>query len=70
MNKILPRRLRRRKQRIERRLRPRPWEPQDRPMFRATNIHYEMAERTRGFAYGGLGAMHRLAQQTGLVGGD
>ena len=36
-------------------------------MFRATNIHYEMAERTRGFAYGGLGAMHRLAQQTGLA---
>ena len=36
-------------------------------MFRATNIHYEMAERTRGFAYGGLGVMHRLAQQTGLV---
>jgi len=36
-------------------------------MFRATNIHYEMAERARGFAYGGLGAMHRLAQQTGLV---
>ena len=36
-------------------------------MFRATNIHYEMAERTRGFAYGGLGVMPRLAQQTGLV---
>ena len=36
-------------------------------MFRAANIHYEMAERTRGFAYGGLGVMHRLAQQTGLV---
>ena len=35
-------------------------------MFRASNIHYEMAERTRGFAYGGLGAMHLLAQQTGL----
>jgi hypothetical protein len=36
-------------------------------MFRATNIHYEMAERTRGFAYGGLGVVHRLARQTGLV---
>jgi len=36
-------------------------------MFHATNIHYEVAERTRGFAYGGLGVMHRLAQQTGLV---
>jgi hypothetical protein len=36
-------------------------------MFRASNIHYEMAERTRGFAYGGLGAMHLLAQRTGLI---
>ena len=36
-------------------------------MFRATNIHYDLAERTRGFAYGGLGAMHLLAQQTGLI---
>ena len=67
MNKILSKRLRRRKQRIERRLRPRQWEPQDDPLFRPANIHYEMAERTRGFAYGGLGVMHRLAQQTGLV---
>jgi len=67
VNKTLPRRLRRRKQRIERRLRPRQWEPQSCPMFHATNIQYEMAERTRGFTYGGLGVMHRLAQQTGLV---
>jgi hypothetical protein len=36
-------------------------------MFRASNIRYEMAERTRGFAYGGLGAMHLVAQQTGLI---
>jgi hypothetical protein len=36
-------------------------------MFRASNIHYEMAERTRGFAYGGLGALHLVAQRTGLV---
>jgi hypothetical protein len=36
-------------------------------MFRATNIHYDLAERTRGFAYGGLGAMQLLAQQTGLA---
>jgi len=36
-------------------------------MFRAGNIQYEMAERTRGFAYGGVGAMHLLAQRTGLI---
>ncbi len=37
-------------------------------MFRAATMHYEMAERTRGFAYGGPGAIHLLAQQTGPVG--
>lgn len=36
-------------------------------MFRAGKMHYEMAERTRGFTHGGLGVMHRLAQQTGLI---
>ncbi len=56
MNGILPRRLR-----------PRVWEPQKDPMFRASNVPYEMAERTRGFAYGGLGALHLVAQRTGLI---
>lgn len=37
-------------------------------MFSATNIHYDLAERTRGFSYGGIGAMHLLAQQSGLIG--
>ena len=36
-------------------------------MFRAANIHYEMADRVRGLAYGGIGAMHFLARKTGLV---
>jgi hypothetical protein len=36
-------------------------------MFRAGTMHYDLAERTRGFAYGGLGAMHLLARRTGLI---
>jgi hypothetical protein len=36
-------------------------------MYRATNIQYEHSGRTRGLATGGIGAMHRLAQTTGLV---
>jgi hypothetical protein len=57
----------RRKRRIERRLRPRTWTAQARPMYRATNIQYEHSDRVRGVASGGIGAMHRLAQTTGLV---
>jgi hypothetical protein len=36
-------------------------------MFGASNIHYEMAERTEAMPCGGVGAMHLLAQRIGLV---
>jgi hypothetical protein len=57
----------RRKRRIERRLRPRTWAAQQTPMYRASGIQYEHSERVRGLASGGIGAMHQLAQHTGLV---
>jgi len=67
VKKKIARELRRRKQRIQYRLRDINWKEQSKPMFAAGNIHYEMAGRTRGLAYGGIGAMHLLARQTGLV---
>ncbi len=36
-------------------------------MFRAANIDYDVAERTRALSVGGIGAMHLLARQTGLI---
>jgi len=36
-------------------------------MYRARNVQYEHSDRVRGLASGGIGAMHRLAQHTGLV---
>ncbi len=57
----------RRKRRIERRLEPRTWCAQPTPMYRASNVHYEHSDRVRGLTSGGIGAMHRLAQHTGLV---
>ena len=36
-------------------------------MYRARNIQYEHSDRVRGLASGGIGAMHHLAQHTGLV---
>jgi hypothetical protein len=38
-----------------------------RPMFTAQDIHYEIADRTRGLASGGIGALHALARQVGLI---
>ena len=40
----------------------------DRPVFRARNVEYEMADRTRAIDCGGIGAFHALARNTGLVG--
>jgi len=36
-------------------------------MFSAGNIHYELAERVRGLGTGGIGALHVLARQSGLI---
>ena len=67
VNKTLTKRLRQRKQRIRYRLRSKQYEDQRDPMFSATNIHYEMAGRAHGLAYGGIGAIHLLARRTGLI---
>ncbi len=61
------RRLTNRKCRIQWRLRDRHWTDQARPMFAAGNLHYELADRTRGLGPGGIGAMHLVARQTGLA---
>ena len=59
--------LRRCKRKIEKRLRRRVWSGPRRPMLAARSIRYEMADRTRAIPCGGIGALHLLAQQTGLV---
>ena len=61
------RKLINRKRRIQHRLRDIHWTPQDRPMFTGRNIHYELTDRVCGLGPGGIGAMHLLARQTGLV---
>src|SRR2546426_10788211 len=53
--------------RIARRLDKTNLDGAERPMFTAANIHYEMAERGRGVAHGGIGAIHALAQRLGLI---
>ena len=67
MNRNYRKILRNRKHRIERRLQPKNWEDQPRPMLQVSNIHYEMAERTAAMNCGGIGAMHLMVQRLGLV---
>lgn len=57
----------RRRRRIAFRLRDRQWPEQARPMMRANNIHYQVADKDRGLGEGGIAAMHLLAQRVGLV---
>lgn len=38
-----------------------------RPVLTANDIHYEIAERVHGIAYGGIGAFHLLARRIGLI---
>jgi len=54
------------KRRIDHRLRPIDWEDQESPMFSATNIHYDVAEKAHAVDVGGIGAIHLLAQHVGL----
>lgn len=67
MNKDDRRKLRNQRRRIERRLAPRNWGATDRPMFATSNLKYEVADRIRALTAGGIGAIHLLAERTGLV---
>jgi hypothetical protein len=59
--------LRNRKERIQRRLKPRAWAAQERPMLGGGNLVYEMSDKTQAMGYGGVGAIHLMAQRLGLV---
>lgn len=67
MKAKIRRQLNQRKRRIERRLNKFNLEGFERPMFRAANIRYEISDRDRGIAHGGIGAIHALARRLGLI---
>ena len=59
--------LKKSKKRLQKCLERRQWSEQSKPMFRAQNIHYEMADRVRAIDSGGIGTFHILAKNSGLV---
>jgi hypothetical protein len=59
-------RLRNAKRRIQRRL-DGGREDRGRPVFGAEGIRVELADKVRAVAHGGIGLIHQLARQTGLV---
>lgn len=67
MSLISRQRVRNFKRRIKKRLAGQLLAPRPDPIFTACNIHYEVADRTRGLACGGIGAVHQLVRAVGLV---
>ena len=61
MNAIIRRRLANYKRRIQRHLDRNNLRGCEKPMITATNIHYEVADKTRGLSCGGIGAIHLMA---------
>jgi hypothetical protein len=67
VNASVHRQLARRKRRVLRRIENRPGVERPEPMMAASNIPYELTDRTRAIAPGGIGAIHLLARKTGLI---
>ena len=68
MNRKLRRRLSAEKTKIEHRLDEGRRASGQAPVLSGSNIHYEMSEKTSAIAHGGIGAIHRLVNKTGLAG--
>ena len=67
MNASVRRQLASRKRRILRRIKNQPGVERHQPMMTASNIHYEISDRTRAISPGGIGAIHLLARKLGLI---
>lgn len=72
MKRSMRQRLARNKTRIERRLRRlrkrnAKKTGYGRPCLDSSSLKFELSDRSRGIAYGGIALMHRLAHETGLV---
>jgi len=67
VNTSIRRKLANSKRRIQRRLDKANLGDCSQPIMTASNIHYEIAQRSRGIAVGGIGVVHALARQLGLI---
>ena len=67
LDKKQARKLKKRKELLKERTRRRNWDKQSKPMITASNIHYDIDDRHQGISCGGIGAIHTLAERTGLI---
>jgi hypothetical protein len=67
VNARIKQRLRKCKRRIQHRLRKKQWAEQRRRMFKDRNIHYDLADKSKGLRCAGLGVFQLLAQRLKLA---
>lgn len=67
MNSSLRRKIQAEKRRVARRLESAVEVNVNGPVLGASNIHYELADKTKAIAHGGIGAVHRLVNKLGLA---
>ena len=66
MNKKIAKQLRQRKLKIQNRLNKTSVQEDSGPMLNPGNIHYEIADRSSGMLYGGVGAVQKLVKRLEL----
>ena len=67
VKKLNHKKLSKRKRKIKKRLKRKQWSNQAYPMFKGSNIIYEMDGRHQGISCGGIGAIHVMNNKLGLV---
>jgi hypothetical protein len=67
VKRIVRRKLAAKKRRIEKRLAKALKQDGEHPTLKGGNIRYELAERHRAIAHGGMGAIHAMVMQLGLA---
>jgi hypothetical protein len=55
------------KNKIKKRLKKAAKKERDKPMFSASNIHYELSDRTGAITNGGIGLIHQIVNKVGLA---
>jgi len=67
MNRKIRRTIAAEKRKMERRLKMAVRVNEGEPVLAGSNIRYELAEKTKAIANGGIGAIHRMVNKTGLA---
>lgn len=67
MKKNIAKKLSKRKQKIAKRVKKKNWEEQPKPMMTGRNIFYDIDGRHQAISHGGIGSIHQLSRQSGLI---